>query len=169
MGCFGRVVKAEAVGLKDCEQTVKTVAVKMVRSQTNVAALEDLIAELKIMIYLGAHLNVVNLLGACTKNIAKGANILVHLFIIAHIIVFRRDFSDRRLLQIRQFANVFNKTPEGFLQSSRRIWSFIDGCGDGRKKYWPRFKVKIKLSSPFNSCLNLLTVTGKSLQMETKW
>ncbi|EFX74917.1 hypothetical protein DAPPUDRAFT_8225, partial [Daphnia pulex] len=32
-GCFGRVVKAEAVGIKDSEQTIKTVAVKMVRSE----------------------------------------------------------------------------------------------------------------------------------------
>ena len=55
---------------------VKTVAVKMVRSQTNVAALEALVGELKIMIHLGAHLNVVNLLGACTKSIIKGLKIL---------------------------------------------------------------------------------------------
>lgn len=71
-GCFGRVVKAQAVGVKDSEETVKTVAVKMVRSQTNVAALEALVGELKIMIHLGAHLNVVNLLGACTKSVIKG-------------------------------------------------------------------------------------------------
>ena len=44
----------------------------MVRSKSNVAALEDLISELKILIYLGAHLNVLNLLGACTKKIHKG-------------------------------------------------------------------------------------------------
>jgi len=70
-GCFGRVVKAEAAGLKDSEQTVKTVAVKMVRSEANVAAMEALISELKILVYLGSHLNVVNLLGACTKQIHK--------------------------------------------------------------------------------------------------
>jgi hypothetical protein len=44
----------------------------MIRSQTNAAALEALVSELKIMIYLGAHLNVVNLLGACTKSIIRG-------------------------------------------------------------------------------------------------
>ena len=71
-GCFGRVVKAEAVGLKDSEETVKTVAVKMVRSEANIAAMEALIGELKILIYLGSHLNVVNLLGACTKQMYKG-------------------------------------------------------------------------------------------------
>ncbi len=72
-GCFGRVVKAEAVGIKDSEETVKTVAVKMIKSATNVAALEALVSELKILIYLGSHLNVVNLLGACTKQIFRGS------------------------------------------------------------------------------------------------
>lgn len=71
-GCFGRVVKGEAIGIKGATKAVKTVAVKMVRTQTNVAALEALVSELKIMIHLGSHLNVVNLLGACTKNISKG-------------------------------------------------------------------------------------------------
>ncbi|XP_046637871.1 vascular endothelial growth factor receptor 1-like isoform X2 [Daphnia pulicaria] len=71
-GCFGRVVKSEAVGIKDSEETVKTVAVKMIKSATNVAALEALVSELKILIYLGSHLNVVNLLGACTKQISRG-------------------------------------------------------------------------------------------------
>ncbi|EFX73005.1 hypothetical protein DAPPUDRAFT_110251 [Daphnia pulex] len=44
-GCFGRVFKAEAVGIKDSEETVKTVAVKMIKSATNVAALEALVDE----------------------------------------------------------------------------------------------------------------------------
>ncbi|XP_046456190.1 vascular endothelial growth factor receptor 2-like [Daphnia pulex] len=70
-GCFGRVVKAEAVGVKDSEENVQTVAVKMIKSQTNVAALEALVSELKIMIYLGGHLNIVNLLGACTKTLVR--------------------------------------------------------------------------------------------------
>ena len=70
-GCFGVVVKAEAAGIKGSDEISKTVAVKMVRSTTN-AALEDLVRELKVMIYLGSHLNVINLLGACTKNINKG-------------------------------------------------------------------------------------------------
>ena len=51
-----------------------TVAVKMVRAQINKSdALESaLIAELKVMIHLESHLNIVYLLGACTKNIGKG-------------------------------------------------------------------------------------------------
>ncbi|XP_046462720.1 fibroblast growth factor receptor 4-like [Daphnia pulex] len=71
-GCFGRVVKGEAVGIKYLEETVTTVAVKMIKptSKSN-DALDALIRELKIMIYLGSHLNVVNLMGACTKTLVK--------------------------------------------------------------------------------------------------
>ena len=118
-GCFGRVVKAEAVGLKDSEETVKTVAVKMVRSEANIAAMEALIGELKILIYLGSHLNVVNLLGACTKQMYKG---IVRFFFSKHVASslknfvgpFRRTFSDSRILSIRQLANVFDKPQEQF-------------------------------------------------------
>ena len=51
---------------------MKTVAVKMAKSNANVAALEALVSELKILIHLGSHLNVVNLMGACTKRITRG-------------------------------------------------------------------------------------------------
>ncbi|XP_071570035.1 vascular endothelial growth factor receptor 1 isoform X1 [Temnothorax nylanderi] len=69
-GEFGVVMKAEAQGI--CEnETVTTVAVKMVRRTTNPTYVRALASELKIMVHLGKHLNVVNLLGACTKNISK--------------------------------------------------------------------------------------------------
>ena len=66
------VFKAEAVGISKVEP-VTTVAVKMIKSSnTEKTALKSLMSELKIMIHLGSHLNVVNLLGACTKNIIHG-------------------------------------------------------------------------------------------------
>ena len=53
--------------------TVTKVAVKMVRAQIQIqTALEALIKEMKVMIYLGSHLNIVNVLGACTHHISKG-------------------------------------------------------------------------------------------------
>ena len=74
-GAFGRVLEADAVGLNDNEPVTK-VAVKMVRSQlssaTSNVAIESFISELKILSYLGSHLNVVNLLGACIKRISSG-------------------------------------------------------------------------------------------------
>ena len=69
-GAFGRVLKGEAIGIDSEPKT--TVAVKMIRSHGNMLALKALMSELKIMIHLGSHLNVVNLLGACTKNVIKG-------------------------------------------------------------------------------------------------
>ncbi|XP_011151926.1 vascular endothelial growth factor receptor kdr-like isoform X1 [Harpegnathos saltator] len=69
-GAFGVVMKAEAQGICQSE-TVTTVAVKMVRRTTDPTYVRALASELKIMVHLGKHLNVVNLLGACTKNISK--------------------------------------------------------------------------------------------------
>ncbi|XP_067203643.1 vascular endothelial growth factor receptor 1-like isoform X3 [Linepithema humile] len=69
-GAFGVVMKAEAQGI--CEnKSVTIVAVKMVRRTTDPTYVRALASELKIMVHLGKHLNVVNLLGACTKNISK--------------------------------------------------------------------------------------------------
>ncbi|XP_049548221.1 vascular endothelial growth factor receptor 1-like [Anopheles darlingi] len=69
-GAFGIVVKGKAIGIVE-EETETTVAVKMVKKKYDIEALQALVAELKIMIHLGQHLNVVNLLGAITKNIGK--------------------------------------------------------------------------------------------------
>ncbi len=61
------------MGIKDSDETVTTVAVKMIKPTAKANdALDALIRELKIMIYLGSHLNVVNLMGACTKTLVKG-------------------------------------------------------------------------------------------------
>ena len=71
-GVFGRLVKAEAkIGLIN-EKPTLTVAVKMVRSKSNVIAAEYLVNELKLLIHLGLHLNIVNLLGSCTEGIYAG-------------------------------------------------------------------------------------------------
>ncbi|XP_035226687.1 vascular endothelial growth factor receptor 3-like [Stegodyphus dumicola] len=70
-GAFGRVVKAEAIGLIDGEAST-TVAVKMLKEAADAEQRKALIAELKILIHIGRHLNIVNLLGAVTKNVAKG-------------------------------------------------------------------------------------------------
>lgn len=72
-GAFGRVIKAEAVALRK-DEPVTIVAVKMIKNQNqmNTDALEDLVGEMKIMQYLESHVNVLNLLGACTKDISNG-------------------------------------------------------------------------------------------------
>lgn len=69
-GAFGVVVKATADGILPYEEE-SIVAVKMVKKQTDNEVMRALVSELKIMVHLGQHLNVVNLLGAVTKNIAQ--------------------------------------------------------------------------------------------------
>lgn len=64
------MVKGVAQGIVPYEDE-STVAVKMVKANTDDEIMRALISELKIMVHLGQHLNVVNLLGAVTKNIAK--------------------------------------------------------------------------------------------------
>uniref|UniRef100_A0A4W3HD63 Vascular endothelial growth factor receptor 3 n=1 Tax=Callorhinchus milii TaxID=7868 RepID=A0A4W3HD63_CALMI len=68
-GAFGKVVEASAFGI-DKSSSCKTVAVKMLKDGATGSEHKALMSELKILIHIGNHLNVVNLLGACTK--AKG-------------------------------------------------------------------------------------------------
>ncbi|XP_063288150.1 vascular endothelial growth factor receptor kdr-like [Pelobates fuscus] len=65
-GAFGKVVEASAFGIDKCS-TCKTVAVKMLKECATNNECKALMSELKILIHIGHHLNVVNLLGACTK------------------------------------------------------------------------------------------------------
>ena len=74
---FGVVMKGQARGIRSSE-SITTVAIKMVRRDADVTYIKALASELKIMVHLGKHLNVVNLLGACTKNIANRKFLLCH-------------------------------------------------------------------------------------------
>ncbi|XP_061101687.1 mast/stem cell growth factor receptor kita-like isoform X1 [Conger conger] len=64
-GAFGEVVEATAYGLLKAD-TVMTVAVKMLKPSAHATETEALMSELKVLSYLGNHMNIVNLLGACT-------------------------------------------------------------------------------------------------------
>lgn len=70
-GAFGRVIKATVTGLFDDEPKT-TVALKMCKSQSDQSHVQALTRELKVMIHLGKHLNIVNLMGANTVNVGKG-------------------------------------------------------------------------------------------------
>jgi hypothetical protein len=96
----------------------------MVRSQTNDAGMDALISELKILIYLGSHMNVVNLLGACTKQITKGTcnsydirKILLTAESV-QIILHRGVVRYSGILPVRQPAKFFNQPPEQVRQSA---------------------------------------------------
>lgn len=75
-GEFGRVVKAQARGTLygagprvPGQAPLTTVAVKLLRPHAELAHLKALMTELKILIHVGKHMNVVSLLGSCTTNL----------------------------------------------------------------------------------------------------
>ncbi|XP_077448241.1 platelet-derived growth factor receptor beta-like [Stigmatopora argus] len=63
-GAFGQVVEANVSGLLHDQGTTKA-AVKMAKSNSNTS--QSLLSELKVLCHLGPHVNIVNLLGACTS------------------------------------------------------------------------------------------------------
>lgn len=76
-GAFGVVFKAEAVDIID-KGTISTVAVKMVKPDIDPLYTKALASELQIMMNVGQHLNVVNLLGSCTTGRANKRKITVY-------------------------------------------------------------------------------------------
>ncbi|KAI8499979.1 hypothetical protein Bbelb_222960 [Branchiostoma belcheri] len=66
-GAFGQVMEATAFGIEKDKQC-STVAVKMLKDDASSNEVKALMDELKILIHIGQHLNIVNLLGACTKD-----------------------------------------------------------------------------------------------------
>lgn len=70
-GEFGMVMQATARKILPHQDESK-VAVKMIKNSLDRNAFLALISELKILIHAGQHMNIVNLLGAVTKNISKG-------------------------------------------------------------------------------------------------
>ncbi|KAI7801265.1 vascular endothelial growth factor receptor 3 isoform X1 [Triplophysa rosa] len=65
-GAFGKVIEA-SISAHDKKTCSNTVAVKMLKEGATASEHKALMSELKILIHIGNHLNVVNLLGACTK------------------------------------------------------------------------------------------------------
>ncbi|CAJ1058113.1 vascular endothelial growth factor receptor 3 isoform X1 [Xyrichtys novacula] len=65
-GAFGKVMEASIYGISK-SSSLDTVAVKMLKDGATASEHKALMSELKILIHIGNHLNVVNLIGACTK------------------------------------------------------------------------------------------------------
>ncbi|XP_050672599.1 vascular endothelial growth factor receptor 1 isoform X2 [Leptidea sinapis] len=105
-GAFGVVYKAEARGIINAEETT-TVAVKMVKKTADNMYIKALASELKIMVHLGKHINIVNLLGACTKNVGKRELVVI--------------------VEYCQFGNIHN-----YMMRHREV--FIDQLTDNKEK-----------------------------------
>lgn len=70
-GVFGVVKKARAKSISP-DEGASTVTVKMGQSIEKPNVITVLSRELKVLCHLGKHLNLVNLLGACTARISYG-------------------------------------------------------------------------------------------------
>ncbi|XP_035780692.1 uncharacterized protein LOC118460472 isoform X3 [Anopheles albimanus] len=101
-GAFGIVMKGIAMGIV-ANETQTRVAVKMVKKKYDIEALQALVAELKMMIHLGQHLNVVNLLGAVTENIVnRELMVIVEYCPFGNLLNFLRNNRDRFIDEINQ-------------------------------------------------------------------
>ncbi|XP_069676981.1 mast/stem cell growth factor receptor-related protein Kit-like [Periplaneta americana] len=98
-GAFGVVMRAEASGIVKPDETT-TVAVKMVKGVADRTVVKALATELKIMGHLGRHLNIVNFLGAWTKNLARMELMIIVEYcrygsLHEYLLVHREDFVDQ--------------------------------------------------------------------------
>lgn len=66
-GAFGKVVKAEFMGLQKAGVNA-VVAVKMLKEGHTDNEMLDLVSEMEMMKMIGKHINIINLLGCCTQN-----------------------------------------------------------------------------------------------------
>ncbi|KAM7410380.1 hypothetical protein PAMA_001699 [Pampus argenteus] len=118
-GAFGQVVEAAAFGIEKAT-TCTTVAVKMLKEGATSSEYRALMSELKILIHIGHHLNVVNLLGACTK---PGGPLMViveyckHGNLSSYLKSKRGEYSPykRKRLDSQKWASVEEDVTEGDL------------------------------------------------------
>lgn len=80
MGEYGVVYKGtlslntESDGVSGSALNTIPVAIKTVKPNTNAQYLRSLLKEVKVMLYIGKHPNVIRLVGCCTENLRKGMN-----------------------------------------------------------------------------------------------
>ncbi|XP_031632076.1 neuroglian-like [Contarinia nasturtii] len=130
-GAFGVVVKGVAHGIVPYEDET-TVAVKMVKSLAGYEILRALALELKILVHLGRHLNVVNLLGAVTKDISKRELMLIveycaHGNLQSYLIRNRAHFCDQINHEedcVDSTITPSNEMPSMMTTTDLLIWSF---------------------------------------------
>ncbi|KAI4541936.1 hypothetical protein MG293_009078 [Ovis ammon polii] len=114
-GAFGKVVEASAFGINK-GSSCDTVAVKMLKEGATASEHRALMSELKILIHIGNHLNVVNLLGACTK---PNGPLMV-------IVEFCKYGNLSNFLRAKREA--FNPCAEKSAEQQRRFCSMVEGA-----------------------------------------
>nr|XP_055158102.1 vascular endothelial growth factor receptor 3 isoform X1 [Nyctereutes procyonoides] len=120
-GAFGKVVEASAFGIHK-GSSCDTVAVKMLKEGATASEHRALMSELKILIHIGNHLNVVNLLGACTK---PSGPLMV-------IVEFCKYGNLSNFLRAKReaFSPYAEKSPE----QRRRVRTLVEGARADRRR-----------------------------------
>uniref|UniRef100_A0A8C5E241 receptor protein-tyrosine kinase n=1 Tax=Gouania willdenowi TaxID=441366 RepID=A0A8C5E241_GOUWI len=109
-GAFGKVVEATAYGLSEAD-SVMTVAVKMLKSSAHATEKEALMSELKVLSYLGNHMNIVNLLGACTVGGIHVYELAQHYYLLNFLRRKRDSFIYSQIKEDYYYRNVMQQRP----------------------------------------------------------
>lgn len=91
------------------DKRVTEVAVKSLKDSATEAELRDLVSELKILIHIGEHKNIVNLLGACTKGRERDLWVLIEYCPHGNLLDFlrkRRDIFEAKWSTPTEHADV---------------------------------------------------------------
>ncbi|XP_059918813.1 LOW QUALITY PROTEIN: vascular endothelial growth factor receptor 3 [Gadus macrocephalus] len=125
-GAFGKVIEASIHGGSK-NSSPDTVAVKMLKEGATASEHKALMSELKILIHIGNHLNVVNLLGACTKpngplmvvvEYCKYGNLSNYLRAKREFFLPYRDRSPKTQSQVRRMIEAGRVEQRGHLPST---------------------------------------------------
>ena len=112
-GEYGRVLKATARGILG-GHNLTTVAVKTLKENPELEKLNALMSELKILIYIGNHPNLVNLLGACTGKLGNMELFVIlefcrHGNLLQYLRKNRRSFSSGTIVRNRSIGSRYSR------------------------------------------------------------
>ncbi|XP_072368801.1 platelet-derived growth factor receptor beta-like isoform X1 [Scyliorhinus torazame] len=148
-GAFGRVVEAMAHGLNHSNSTMK-VAVKMLKTTARTSEKQALMSELKIMSHLGPHLNIVNLLGACTKGgpiyiiteYCRHGDLVDYLYKNKH--TFLQHYADKGQSESNTVTrNSYNERLKSYVALSfENDGGYMDMTKDEQLEYMPMLEAK---------------------------
>ncbi|XP_041050035.1 platelet-derived growth factor receptor beta-like [Carcharodon carcharias] len=148
-GAFGRVVEAMAHGLSHSNSSMK-VAVKMLKTTARTSEKQALMSELKIMSHLGPHLNIVNLLGACTKGgpiyiiteYCRHGDLVDYLYRNKH--TFLQHYADKGQRESNTvITNSYNERMKSYVALSfENDGGYMDMTKDEQLEYMPMLEAK---------------------------
>ncbi|GAA6100137.1 receptor-type tyrosine-protein kinase FLT3 [Tachysurus ichikawai] len=130
-GAFGTVVQATAYGISK-PGVFMQVAVKMLKEKHQAVEKEALMSELKMLTYIGHHVNIVNLLGACT-----GTGPIYLIFQFCRYGDLLNYLKNKREHFFKSLTDAFNKDRFSSLYNYQRKRNSSDFVQSGDNLYVP--------------------------------